>query len=128
MLALASYRHERNSAEAGCYRTVHEKAMLASPPCLHPNVCVSRQQFLSELYATCTKIGPKIARAHGTSVGLRDCPEKVACYSMVIFEGGGLCLSGCRSLIESSGSGEIVSDDSDLVCLHEGYVDGLHLA
>ena len=54
---------------------VHEKAMLASPPCLHPNVCVSRHQFPCELCATCTKIGPKIARAHGTVVGLRDCPE-----------------------------------------------------
>ena len=31
---------------------------------------------------------------------------------------------GVVSLIESSGSGDIVSDDSDLVCLHEGYVDG----
>ena len=58
---------------------VHEKAMLASPPCLHPNVCVSRHQFPCELCATCTKIGPKIARAHGTVVGLRDCPETVAC-------------------------------------------------
>ena len=54
---------------------VHEKAMLASPPCLHPNVCVSRHQFPCELCATCTKIGPKIARAHGTVVGLRECPE-----------------------------------------------------
>ena len=54
---------------------VHEKAMLARPPCLHPNVCVSRQQFPCEFCATCTKIGPKIARAHGTVVGLRECPE-----------------------------------------------------
>ena len=49
-------------------------------------------------------------------------------HSMVIFESVALSLSGCRSLIESSGSGDMVSDDSDLVCLHEGYVDGLHLA
>ena len=39
-----------------------------------------------------------------------------------------LSLSESRFAIEPTGSGHIVSDDSDLVCLHEGYVDGLHLA
>jgi len=47
---------------------------------------------------------------------------------MVIFESVALSLSGCRSLIESSGSGDIVSDDSDLVCLHCSSVENVLLA
>ena len=52
-------------------RFFHEKATPANPPCLHTNVCVSRQQFPYDLCATSTKI----ARAHGVVVGFRDCPQ-----------------------------------------------------
>ena len=46
----------------------------------------------------------------------------------MIFKSVTLSLSECSFVIELSGSGDILADDSDLVCLHEGYVDGLHLA
>ena len=50
----------------------HQKAMPPSPPCLHPTVCASREQFPCELCAACTTI----ACAHGTIVGLKDCPVR----------------------------------------------------
>lgn len=56
-------------------------------------------------------------------------PEKLCtAIQWFIFESVALSLSESRFAIEPTGSGHIVSDDSDLVCLHEGYVDGLHLA
>ena len=55
-------------------------------------------------------------------------PEKPCTAIQLIFKSVALSLSECSFVIELSGSGDILADDSDLVCLHEGYVDGLHLA
>ena len=53
-------------------------------------------------------------------------PEKPCTAIRLIFKSVALSLSECSFVL--SGSGDILADDSDLVCLHEGYVDGLHLA
>ena len=44
-------------------------------------------------------------------------------HSIDFQECGAFFLSDCRFVIEPSGSGDIFADDSDLVCLHERYVD-----